>query len=204
LEKLLENCFLFQHAPEAAQEAAALPVEVFARDEVLYDAAHFRRALGLVLSGRIEAAAPGERAVLTVFRPGALFGAAALFGGGESYVSRIRAATDSTVVFFPEELLRRWFARQPEMALDYITFLTGRIRFLNGKIAIFTQDSVEHRLYRWLTANCDEEGHLPGGICMTQLAGILSIGRTSLYRALDALEAQQLLTREGKFLEVVQ
>lgn len=200
----LERCFLFQDAPLAAREAADLPAEPFSRGEILYDATHFRPALGLVLHGRAEAvSATQEKAVLAVFRPGSVFGAAALFGGGERYVSCIRAVTDCTVLFFPEDTLRRWFSREAPMAMSYIAFLSDRVRFLNGKIAIFTQSSVEQRLYRWLLANCDAEGHLPARLSMAKLAGTLSIGRTSLYRALDALEKDHLIVRRDKNWEVI-
>ena len=140
--------------------------------------------------------------MLAAFGPGDTFGAAALFGG-EGYVSRIRAVTGCTVLLLPEALLRQWFARCPRMAVNYIAFLSGRVRFLNGKIAIFTQDSAQHRLYRWLRANCDETGCLPEKLSMTKLAATLSMGRTSLYRAMEELEEAKLIVRDVKRIEVI-
>ena len=112
--------------------------------------------------------------------------------------------TGCRVLLLPEELLRQWFARCPRMAVNYIAFLSGRVRFLNGKITIFTQDSAQHRLYRWLRANCDEAGRLPEKLSMTKLAGALSMGRTSLYRAMEELECAGLIVRDGKRIEVIQ
>lgn len=200
---LLRQHFLFQGAEELLSDALALGAERFSRGETICDPATAERALGIVLEGRAEAVAPTrERAVLAAFGPGDTFGAAALFGG-EGYVSRIRAVTGCTVLLLPEALLRQWFARCPRMAVNYIAFLSGRVRFLNGKIAIFTQDSAQHRLYRWLRANCDETGCLPEKLSMTKLAGTLSMGRTSLYRAMEELEEAKLIVRDGKRIEVI-
>ena len=147
---LLHDHFLFQGAEELLHEAQSLGVSRFSRGDTICDPATAGRALGIVLEGRAEAVAPTrEKAVLAVFGPGGTFGAAALFGG-DGYVSRIRAVTACAVVLLPEELLRQWFQRCPQMAVNYIGFLSSRVRFLNGKIAIFTQDSAQHRLYRWL------------------------------------------------------
>lgn len=200
---LLRRHFLFQGAEELLSDALALGAERFSRGETICDPATAERALGIVLEGRAEAVAPTrERAVLAAFGPGDTFGAAALFGG-EGYVSRIRAVTGCTVLLLPEALLRQWFARCPRMAVNYIAFLSDRVRFLNGKIAIFTQDSAQHRLYRWLRANCDEAGHLPEKLSMTKLAATLSMGRTSLYRAMEELEEAKLIVRDGKRIEVI-
>ena len=200
---LLRRHFLFQGAEELLSDALALGAERFSRGETICDPATAERALGIVLEGRAEAVAPTrERAVLAAFGPGDTFGAAALFGG-EGYVSRIRAVTGCTVLLLPEALLRQWFARCPQMAVNYIAFLSDRVRFLNGKIAIFTQDSAQHRLYRWLRANCDETGCLPEKLSMTKLAATLSMGRTSLYRAMEELEEAKLIVRDGKRIEVI-
>lgn len=202
-ENLLREHFLFRGAEPMVQEALALPVAAFQRGDTICGAETARRALGIVLRGRAEAVErDGHQAVLTVFRPGGTFGAAALFGGG-GYVSHIRAVTGCEVLFLPEELLRQWFARCPQMAENYIAFLSDRVRFLNGKIAILTQDSAQHRLYRWLQANCGGEGLLPEGISMTKLAATLSMGRTSLYRAMEELENAGMIVRNGKRIEVL-
>ena len=201
---LLHDHFLFQGAEELLHEAQSLGVSSFSRGDTICDPATAGRALGIVLEGRAEAVAPTrEKAVLAVFGPGGTFGAAALFGG-DGYVSRIRAVTACAVVLLPEELLRQWFQRCPQMAVNYIGFLSSRVRFLNGKIAIFTQDSAQHRLYRWLRDNCDEWGRLPEKLSMTKLAGALSMGRTSLYRAMEELESAGLIVRDGKRIEVIQ
>lgn len=201
---LLRRHFLFQGAEELLSDALALGVKAFPRGETICGPDTAERALGIVLKGRAEAVSlTREQTVLAAFGPGDTFGAAALFGGA-GYVSLVRAVTGCTVLLLPEALLRQWFVRCPRMAENYIAFLSGRVRFLNGKIAIFTQEGARQRLYRWLRANCDETGRLPERLSMTKLAGALSMGRTSLYRAMEELESAGLIVRDGKRIEVIQ
>lgn len=200
---LLRQHFLFQGLARLPEELSSLPIRCRARGQLICGPDTTERALGIVLRGRAEAVAPArEQTVLAAFGPGDTFGAAALFGGG-GYVSSIRAVTACSVILLPEELLRQWMVQQPRMAANYIAFLSGRVRFLNGKIAILTQDSARQRLYRWLRLNCDETGHLPEEWSMTKLAAALSMGRTSLYRAMEELTAADMIRRDGKRIEVI-
>lgn len=201
-QRIMEELFLFRNMTELPDLQQLPPPVDFTKGADIYAPDDYRKALGVVLRGRAEAvSAKSDRAVLTAFKTGAVFGAAALFGDGE-YVSRVRAVTDCRVQFLPESLLREWFAAYPEMALNYIAFLTDRVRFLNGKIAVYTCDGTAAKLYSWLSSNCDAEGTLPK-LSMTKLAAALHMGRTSLYRGLDELEKNQLIAREGGKVRVL-
>ena len=194
-KKIMRELFLFQGVPEAL-EKLELPDEVgYKKGEVIYGRDNYERALGVLLTGKAEAVAK-EKSALTTFLAGATFGAAALFGG-EEYVSVIRATTDCRVQFLPEEVLRKLFADYPQTAVNYVAFLSDKIRFLNRKIATYTSGGAAGRLYYWLGANCDEAGHLPAGVTMTRLAKMLNIGRTSLYRALEELEKKGLIKKQN-------
>ena len=203
-EVKLSELFLFDGAEEAMAEVGQTETVSYSRGALIYDGADCRRSLGVLLRGRAEAVSPArETAVLSVFGPGAVFGAAALFGMEQSYVSRIRAVTDCTVQFLPEELLERLFLRYPQTAVNYIAFLSSRVRLLNGKIAVLEQNDAEGRLYRYLTENCDENGRLPNRLTMTRLAATLNMGRTSLYRAVESLKRKNLIVRRDGKMEVM-
>ena len=203
-EVKLSELFLFDGVQEALTEVEEAKIATYHRGELIYDGVDCPRALGVLLRGRAEAVSPArETAVLSTFGPGAVFGAAALFGMEQHYVSRIRAVTDCTVQFLPEELLERLFLRYPRTAVNYIAFLSSRVRLLNGKIAVLEQNDVEGRLYRYLTESCDENGHLPERLTMTRLAATLNMGRTSLYRAVESLKKKNLIVRRDGKLEVM-
>ena len=196
---ILEELFLFENLTELPNLTALPPAVSFSRGASIYAPHDYPKALGVVLRGRAEAVSmQRSSAVLSVFAKGAVFGAAALFGG-DGYVSQIRATTDCRVQFLPEQLLREWFVTYPQISLNYMAFLTDRVRFLNGKIAVFTCEDAAEKLYSWLQRNNDENTKLS----MTKLAATLNIGRTSLYRAMDELEAKHLIVREDGKVRVI-
>ena len=201
-QRIMEGLFLFQNLTRLP-DLTQLPAPVtFAGGESIYAPDDYPRALGVVLQGRAEAvAARRDSAVLNAFGPGAVFGAASLFGG-KAYVARVRAAADCRVQFLPEDTLRAWFAAEPQMALNYMAFLTDRVRFLNSRIAVYTSQGASGKLYSWLCANGDGDGALPK-LSMTKLAAALNMGRTSLYRAFDELEKQNLLVRKDGKVRVI-
>lgn len=200
--QIMEELFLFQNLTQLPDLRQLPPPVDFHRGEDIYAPDDYHKALGVVLRGRAEAVSvKSEKTVLTTFRAGGVFGAAALFSDRE-YVSRVRAATDCRVQFLPELLLREWFLSYPEMALRYIAFLTDRVRFLNGKIAVYTCDGASARLYSWLSSNSNAEGEMPK-LSMTKLAAALHMGRTSLYRGLDELEEKHLIVRKDGKVRVI-
>ena len=192
--KIIQQLFLFQNAEEACKNLALPEPITYERGEVIYGSEKFERALGILLCGKAEAVTR-ERSALTTFRAGDTFGAAVLFGGEQS-ISTVRATTMCRVQYISEDTLRQLFRDYPQTAMNYIGFLSEKIRFLNGKIATYTSSSVAGRLYYWLSNNGDEAGHLPPGMTMTKLAKILNVGRTSLYRAREELAREGLIDRE--------
>ena len=86
------------------------------------------------------------------------------------------------------------FLKEPTISLNYIRLLSEKIRFLNKRLSDFTSGSVEERLYLFLKKAANEEGAVKTS--MTLLAKNIGVGRTSLYRALTALEEQSLITKD--------
>ncbi len=89
-------------------------------------------------------------------------------------------------------------AAVPRVGENYVTFLSDRIRFLNRRLSTLTAGQTDGKLWRYLLAHRGEDGvvSLPGG--MTGLAETLNMGRSSLYRSLDALTAAGRICRQGK------
>lgn len=195
---LLRTCFLFRGLEDALDSLALPEADIFLRGEAIYTEDHYRRALGILLSGR-AAALPGGggKAILNRFTPGAVFGAAAVFSPEEDYVSRIVAESDCRVLFLEENFLRGLFRAYPAAAENYLVFLSERIRFLNEKVALFTKEDAEARLYDFLRRN---GGY---GESMAALARRLGVGRTTLYRALEHLEQKKMLVRKDGKIEVL-
>ena len=201
LKTALEHLPLFRGTqPEclllALQEAE---IREFHNGETILTPTGFPHSLGIVLSGSVVAATRYScgQTVLSVIAEGELFGAASLFGG-ESYVTLLTARKATAAAFLSEETIRKILSLDSQAVLNYITFLSGRIRFLNERLAILTSGSAEVRLAKNLLNLDDGSGIIPFPDGFRQLAASLGIGRASLYRALDTLTAAGALERDEK------
>lgn len=168
----------------------------FQKGEVIYDAHSVRRALAFVLEGHIRVMF--DRVVMNDLYPGDVFGAAALYGSDEPYPSSVVAVTSCRVALIPQETVSCWMAAVPQVGENYVRFLSDRIRFLNRRLNTLTAGQTDGRLWRYLLAHRGEDNVvvLSGG--MSTLAERLDMGRSSLYRSLDALTAAGYIRREGK------
>ena len=194
--KIVSNCFLFSDHGLSAETEAILdrcPIKSYRKEQLIYSRELFERAVGIVLSG--EAEVLKERGVvLNTLLPGDSFGVATLFTESDRYVSDIRAVRPCRVLLMSAPILEELFAADHATALGYIRFLSGRISF--------TSSSAEGRIVVWLLEN--REGNqvvIPKGYA--DLSRILGIGRASLYRCLDGLEAQGALLRREREIEIL-
>ncbi len=209
----LRDTFLLEGAPP---EAAALllqqpGVEVvsFLPGQVIYDAAHYRACMGLVLSGQVEvySALPERRTLLNILGRGRAFGVAAMFQSFGRYPTLVEAGRKCRILFLPQQALETVFAAHAQVMRNYIGFLSGRIFFLNRKIDAYITGRTTARLATYLMdqAEQDESGAyaltLPVG--MNKLARMLSMGRASLYRAEQELTDSELIRREGREVRIL-
>ncbi|MBQ8358255.1 MAG: Crp/Fnr family transcriptional regulator [Clostridia bacterium] len=161
------------------------------------------RCLGVLLEGKAEIrSADSEKTVILreLNAPG-VFGAASLFCEEDDPMSQIEAKVPCTVLFLGIEAVQTLLVWDGAFRNAYLGFLAKRVRFLNQKIRCFTAGSAERRLALWLTS---EEGRtVTVNTTLTALAETLDIGRASLYRALDKLEAEGLIRHEGRKITVL-
>ena len=138
---LLAGTFLFRGAPREAVELARTDPRALrrraARGEVLYDPRHFQRSLGVVLEGRIQV--NKGPLIMSVLGPGELFGAAALFNDRPDYATTLTARTNCRILFLPQEDVDRLLGEEPLLRRNYLRYLSGRIRFLSGRLGALAQ-----------------------------------------------------------------
>ena len=176
--------------------AVCEPVSPYAKGETIYRGDTFRRAVGLILSG--SAAVHKQSLMMNRLQAGDMFGAAALFDDSPTYVTEITAEEDTEILFLSQDTISSLLVSYPLLAENYIRFLSGRIRFLNRKLAVLTTGSAENRVYQYLLAHTDEYGTVQLPPSMVELAHTLNIGRSSLYRSFDALLDAGVLERAGR------
>ena len=167
------------------------PVEIAAGQPLL---TADKAALILLVEGRatVRSAGHGRAAVMRKLAAGDVCGVATLFGDS-SPVSEVRAVTDCRVIMLSREIVTRCLYESFAFTRSYIGFLTDRIRFLNRRIANYTEDSTEECLLYYIRENLTAEGEFSPSGSMTELARMLHVGRSSLYRAFEHLVAQGYL-----------
>lgn len=177
---------------------------LYKKGELVYGEGNYKPAIGIVVSGKLCVKTAGDTDVtLRSLNVGETFGVSAVFSkNSEEFVSRIYAEKDSEILFLGEELLKEIFGRFPKTAENYIRLLSSKIEFLNKKIRLLSCKTAQQEVYEFLTSNCDENGVFASQN-MSALSSSLGIGRSSLYRCLEQLEKQNLITKNGKEIKVI-
>lgn len=199
------SLFLFEGLTEIEFEKccqmARKTVKHYCKGDVIYSYDDALRALAIVVEGHVRVLQ--GRVVMNDLLPGDVFGVAALFGSDEGYVSTVVAETDCSILFIPQETVVNWMATVPRVAENYVRFLSDRIRFLNMRLATLTAGQADGKLWKYLLANRDEDGVVYVKDGMSELAERLDMGRSSLYRSLDALTELGRIRRERKKIYIL-
>ncbi len=159
------------------------------------------RALGILISGtaQVEKGTPDHLIVMSRLIQGDVFGAVSLYASSERYVTGIKAVTPVAALIIPKRIMDKLIRTYPEIAVNYLTYLSERIYFLNRRIDSFTGGSAVQRLAGYfLMSEADTTG-----VPAAHLASALDIGRASLYRAFEELEQAGAIRRDGKLITVL-
>ena len=191
--------FLFEGLSDNEVELAKCyfenPVSFLKGDE-LYKLGY----IGILLEGRATVKrnhSDGASISVRNIAAGELFGSVSIFGDWKDGLSSITAQSKGLICYICEEKFKALLFDFPQVSLNYIAFLSDRLRFLNTNLDIFTANSTESKLYKFLSSLADEQGHVNLSISMSELAHRLNVGRSSLYRDIDALSQKGLITREN-------
>ncbi len=203
LRKALRETSVFRNMSEKTEGLLfSLPLASFSAGETIsYEGE--TTALGVLLSGKavIYGRDSGKRVLLNRLERLSIFDAAAVFFSEKETVSTVVAKTKCHVLFIERPVLETIIENDPRVAHDYIIFLSDKICFLNRKIIAFTAKNADAALARYLLDSADGDGAL--SVNMTRIASTLDIGRTTLYRAADALEKDGCIAYDGKEMRIL-
>ncbi len=155
-----------------------------------------------VSSGRVrifKTSLSGKEHILHVFGPGQAFAEVAVFQGG-TYPANAQAMEDSTVLFFPRSAFKNLIKTHPELAMNMMALLSGRLRFLVHRVEELSLKEVPSRLAAHLLLLFESQGQeelildLPKG----QLASYLGTIQETLSRILKRLADQGLISIQGR------
>lgn len=203
---ILSKIFLFKGMSDedilSFAESDAASLLSFKKGEYLFG--EEGKKLGILLSGRAVALPVEEgNGSIKTFLSGEVFGAASCFcEGSASPLSNIMAKTACRVLFISREGVEALFRQNPESALEYIRFLSGRVEFLNRRISTFTSKETGIRFARYLLKVADGDG-VCKNVNFSSLATTLSISRASLYRARNELIQLNAISVEGRTITLL-
>ena len=195
--------FLFSGLDDATKDGiiSALPQAIhFNKGEYIFTHDRFSQSLGIIISGEAKVNLPSDNndgAVMKRLQEGDIFGAAALFER-ERYVTDILAQKPCDVLFIPQAVLLEIFENYPVCAINYIKALTARICYLNDRVGSLSGKDTLTKVRDFFAQSADKDGLviIPKG--MKELSKTLSIGRSSLYRAVEALEKDGVIKKCGQ------
>ena len=196
----LKSTPLFRDADERLLADALSEAEL--RTLAAGEKVDFSGKLGFILSGQVSVftADVKRRLLLRTIGEGELFGAAALFGDGRP-PGRIIVRKDAKLLFFNADTVQRMLQRDGRLAFSYIRFLSGRVGYLSDRITHLTAGSAKRRVAVFIESFGMDEFDLP--VSLSALADMLDVGRASLYRALDGMEAAGAVRRAGSHITVL-
>lgn len=152
--EILEGCPLLRHCSPALLDQITQEgrLEFFPTGATVYSPSHFCRCLGILLAGRLQV----TKGTLTVsyLEPGDLFGAAALYTEAPEFVTTITARRSSRCLMLPQNSMDRLLAQDGPLRENYLRYLTGRIRFLSGRLQSLVQSGARGKT-----------GSVPAGQC---------------------------------------
>ena len=187
-------------------ESGKFTCKVYTSGEIIYSPEETEKKLIIILSGEasVYTADPSRSMLLRRLGEGKTVGVANLFSD-ESFVSRIIADKKCETAEISAKDFGKLLEADRRVLYNYVSFLSNKICYLNKKIVTLTAGSAERRLAVFLDSHASEIGSdsfaLP--VPMNSLAEMLNLGRASLYRAADKLEADGFITRDGKNITLV-
>lgn len=196
-----ENFFLFRSVQESSIDKMlsfdGVLVEEFLPGEIILNSQTSEK-IYLVYKGNAVIRSGEDGVILRKLSASDSFGAASLFDK-HMYSTTVFATSSMQIISFSKEFVEKCIEFDKTVSINYISFLAKRISFLNRKIEAFTAKNAENKLYSYISnLPRSEGGEVEINVSMSTLSKMLAIGRASLYRSFEKLEASGQITKNGK------
>ena len=209
LKEFASSLFLFEGISDTVIDeilnSPAVELRSFPRNETIYSPTEYEKKLGFVVSGKCDVKIiknDSPPTVLNTLGERDAFGVLAVFSECEEYPTEIIAAKNSDVLFISKDGALNLVKQYPEIAMNVIRFLSGRIGYLNKQLATFSGTRVEHRLASFLFRLYQKHGEEFDFNCK-KTSEAINAGRASVYRALDILSTDGIITYSAKQIKII-
>lgn len=189
---------------ERQRVAENLQKQVYKAGAIIFHQGDPGRVLYLIHSGQVRIFVNGlegtETSVIICGRPGDIFGELAIIDGLPR--SATAATVTPAIVYTMErEQFRQHMCRYPQLALNFMQTLSGRVRYNTGQLDSLASLDVSRRLARKLLELAQDYGQAnENGVCIatpltqSHLASLIVATRESINKSLRRFRRQDIIS----------
>ena len=210
LSATLSQTFLFNGVSQSVIEeiVTRLGIELcdFDKGDTIYTPSTFQKRVGFVLQGECEVrrCEDADSAIsINVIKKHGSFGILAAIRAEEEFPTVVLATKKCRIAFISGEDILSLAKAYPDIAVNIISFLAGRVAFLNARVRAFSGNTVEKKLASYILTSYKERGSLSIDLNKSKTAQAISAGRASLYRALTSLAEQEVIRLDEKSILII-
>lgn len=159
----------------------------FKRGDPVSEVQNGVECVGVIISGGI-AVESGEGSSVSVMKRGGEFGICNIFVR-ENMPTKLKARVGSRVLFIPKEEFARLLGVDSGLMYRYVRLCNEKMLYLAERLRLISIPDCTERLLYYLSAKA-VDGRLKLNVPKDELARQLGISRSSLFRAMNRLEAE--------------
>lgn len=193
----LKDCMLFEKIdePDVKMLLGCLKPRIckISKNEIANSEGDPFEGIGVVLSGQaavVKENASGDRTMLTLLKPGDLFGEMAAFSGNGKWPATIIAQTPCSIMYLPTDKIlgqcERACIGHRSLIMNMLSILSRKAMTLSRKLEYLSVKSLRGRIARFLIEQYNKNGQTTFMLSMNrnELADFLNVSRPSLSREL--------------------
>jgi CRP-like cAMP-binding protein len=153
----LKNTKIFENADEKLLKSVLNEYGKaisFDKNDVVFSRETYSPVICIIIKG--EARVSKGEAVISHLKDGEIFGAAFLYNPSYEFENIVTALTPLKVVIIEKDGIDTLIQNVSSISINYITYLSERIGFLNSKIEGYTKPSAEEKLLLYLKKDSSE------------------------------------------------
>ena len=208
----LKKCPLFTNCTEKQLEdilsSKKYQVKFFSKGDTIFSPEASPKVLAVILKGTAEVSKSTGKGTLYMsnLTEGKISGMSCLFNEDAAFPTTVTAKENMRVFFIDKQQLMALFSSSPLILENYLSLLSKKICFLNEKIESITATDVKEALKNYLLDTSEKLDSVTFSlpVSVQKLSNLLSVGRTSLYRAFDELTRDGFLTKNGKVITITE
>lgn len=166
----------------------------FRRGETVSESQSGTECVGVVISGSLTVSAQDQSSV-SVMKRGGEFGICNIFVR-EKMPTVLRARIQSRVMFMPKDDFAKLLGEDKALMYRYIKLCNEKMIYLAERLRLLSISDCTQRLMYYLRSE-SRNGKVRLACSKDELAKLLGISRSSLFRALDSLEAQNKISADS-------